>query len=249
MRRRPLLRTAALAVLLLAGVEAGAAPPPTPQPEPDVVRVFSLRHRKAEEAFLVVRPLLTARGSVIVQPAQNTLTVRDAGRVVERAAEAISRFDIPPRGYAISVSLFRATSDPSPRGSPTPVAEHIRGVGARLRKLFSFTDYTPLDEVVIQGLEGEPVSWNLGGSYRVDFLLESGGGSEVVRLRNFVLSRVRRDEKGKETAHDVARTSINLRMKEPFVLGVGREEGGSAALFLVLSAAPVGAGPGIGGLR
>ena len=129
------------------------------------------------------------------------------------------------------------------------LAQLSRGVGARLRKLFSFTDYTPLDEVVIQGLEGEPVSWNLGGSYRVDFLLESGGGSEVVRLRNFVLSRVRRDEKGKETAHDVARTSINLRMKEPFVLGVGREEGGSAALFLVLSAAPVGAGPGIGGLR
>ena len=32
-------------------------------------------------------------------------------------------------------------------------------------------------------------------------------------------------------------------------LGVGREEGGSAALFLVLSAAPVGPGPGIGGIR
>jgi len=184
-----------------------------------------------------------------VQPARNTLTVRDAGRVIERAAEAVALFDVPPRGYAISVTLFRATSDPSPRVSPTPIAEHIRGVGARLRKLFSFTEYTPIDEVVLQGLEGEPVSWNLGGSYRIDFLLESGGDKEIVRLRNLVLSRVRRDEKGKETVRDVARTSINLRMKEPFVLGVGREEGGSAALFLVLSAGPVGAGPGIGGLR
>ena len=103
--------------------------------------------------------------------------------------------------------------------------------------------------VVLQGLEGESVSWSLGGSYRIDFLMESAGSGDVVRLRNLVLSRVRRDEKGRETVHDVARTSVNLRVREPFVLGVGREEGGSAALFLVLSAAPVGPGPGIGGIR
>jgi hypothetical protein len=244
---RALLHAAVLASLFL----PGAAPAATPAPasEPDVVRVLRLRHRKAEEAFLLVRPLLTKRGSVIVQPTLNTLTVRDSGHAVERAAEAVRSFDVPPRAIAISVALFRATSDPSPRAAPTPVAEHFRGVGARLRKLFNFTEYTPLDEVVLQGLEGEPVSWNLGGSYRVDFLLEAGGGGEVVRLRNLVLARVRRDEKGKESVRDVARTSINLRMREPFVLGVGREEGGSAALFLVLSAAPVGPGPGIGGVR
>ncbi len=238
---------AAFAALLLgAGVSPAA---PTPSPEPDVVRVFTLRHRKAEEAFLVVRPLLTSRGSLVLQPALNALTVRDAGRAVELAARAVESFDVPPRAFAVSVALFRATNSPAQRAAPTPIAEQLRGVGARLRKLFSFTDYTPLDEVVLQGLEGEPVSWNLGGSYRIDFLLEAGNGDEVVRLRNLVLVRVRRDEKGRETVRDVARTSINLKMREPFVLGVGREEGGSAALFLVLSAAPVGPGPGIGGLR
>ena len=244
---KALFRAAALAALLIGGPAPAA--PPTPPAEPDVVRVFSLKHRKAEEAFLLVRPLLTARGSVVLQPSLNTLTVRDAGPAVERAAQAVESFDVPPRAIAISVSLLRATSDPVPRTSPTPVAEQIRGVGARLRKLFSFTDYTALDEVVLQGLEGEAVSWNLGGSYRVDFHLEAGGGGQVVRLRNLVLSRLRRDEKGRETVRDIARTSINLRMKEPFVLGVGREEGGGAALFLVLSASPADAGPGIGGIR
>lgn len=237
---------ALVALLLGAGSSAAVS---TAAPEPDVVRVFTLKNRKAEEAFLLVRPLLTSRGSIVLQPGLNALTVRDTGRAVERAAQAVASFDVPPRGFAISVSLIRATSDPSPRTAPTPVSEQIRGVGARLRKLFSFTDYQPLDEVVLQGLEGEPVSWSLGASYRIDFLLESGGGVDVVRLRNLVLSRVRRDEKGRETVHDVARTSINLRVREPFVLGVGREEGGSAAIFLVLSAAPVGPGPGIGGLR
>jgi len=241
-----LLRVAALAALLLA---VPATSTPAPSPEPDVVRVFTLQHRKAEEAFLLLRPLLTPRGSVVLQPAQNTLTVRDTEQVVRRAARAVEAFDVPPRGFSVSVALLRATTEPGPRAAPTPVAEQIRGVGARLRKLFNFTEYTPLDEVVLQGLEGDPVSWSLGGSYRIDFLLEAGGGGEVVRLRNLVLSRVRRDEKGRETVRDVARTSINLRPREPFVLGVGREEGGAAAIFLVLSAAPVGPGPGIGGLR
>ncbi len=103
--------------------------------------------------------------------------------------------------------------------------------------------------MVLHRLEGELVSWNLGGGHRIDFFLEAGNGDEVVRLRSLVLARVRRDEKGRETVRDVARTSINLKMREPFVLGVGREEGGSAALFLVLSAAPAGPSPGIGGLR
>jgi hypothetical protein len=245
-----LLRVAALAALLLgAGAATAAAPPPTATPEPDVVRVFTLKHRKAEEVFLLVRPLLSPRGSIVLQPALNALTVRDTAAVVEKTARAVESFDVPPRGYSVSVALLRATTEPGPRTAPTPVAEQIRGVGARLRKLFSFTDYTPIDEVVLQGLEGEPVSWSLGGTYRIDFLLESGGSADVLRLRNLVLSRVRRDEKGRETSRDVARTSINLRLREPFVLGVGREEGGSAALFLVLSASPVGPGPGIGGMR
>jgi len=244
---RSLLRvTSFLALLLGAGVSPAASTPP---PEPDVVRVFTLRHRKAERAFLVVRPLLTPRGSLVLQPSLNALTVRDEGRAVELVARAVESFDVPPRGLAVSVALLRATTAPSQRPAPTPVNEAIRSVGARLKRLFSYTEYTPLDDVVLQGLEGERFSSNLGGGYRIDFLLEAGSGDEVARLRNLVLVRVRRDERGSESVRDVARTSINLNMREPFVLGVGREEGGSAALFLVLSVAPVGPGPGIGGLR
>lgn len=245
---KALLGAGALAILLLGAAPAGAAS----DPEPDVVRVFALRHRRAEEAFLLVRPILTARGSVVLQPGPNTLTVRDVPAAVEQAARAVEAFDVPPRSVAISVSLLRASTAPATRpepATPAPVAETIKGVGARLRKLFTFTDYASLDDVVLQGVEGEPVSWDLGGSHRIEFRLEPGGDPAVVRLRNLVLSRVRRDEKGRETVRDVARTTVNLRVKEPFVIGVGREEGGGAALFLVLTAAPAEPGPGIGGMR
>lgn len=243
---KPFRAAAALAAFLL-----GAAPAPaTPQPAaaPDVVRVFRLKHRNAEAGFVVVRPLLTARGSIVVQPGQNTIIVRDAAAAVENAARAVASFDVPPRAFSVAVSLYRATTDRDGRSEPALPAEPSGGVGERLRKLFSFTDYAALDEVVLQGVEGDALSWPLGGGYRVDFLLEAAG-RDVVRLRNLVLVRVRRDEKGRETVRDVARTSINARLREPFVLGIGREEGGSAALFLVLTASPLGPSPGIGGLR
>lgn len=239
---------ASLLVALSLGAATPAAPP-GPTREPDVVRVFALKHRKAEEAFLLVRPVLTSRGSVVLQPALNALTVRDAGPSVERATRVVEAFDVPPRAFFVSVTLLRATLGPSPQTASATASRADGGVGARLRKLFSFTDYVPLDDVVIQGLEGVPVAWTLGGGHRLEFVLESAGGGDVVRLRNLVLARVRRDEKGRETARDVARTSINLKMREPFVLGVGREEGGSSALFLVLSASPPEPSPGIGGVR
>ena len=73
----------------------------------------------------------------------------DHYREWQRTVEA---FDVPPRGFSVSVALLRASTEPGPRTAPTPVAEQIRGVGARLRKLFAFTDYTPIDEVVLQGV-------------------------------------------------------------------------------------------------
>ncbi|HYN43363.1 MAG TPA: secretin N-terminal domain-containing protein, partial [Thermoanaerobaculia bacterium] len=113
------------ALLLGTGVLPAA---PAPSPEPDVVRVFTLRYRKAEEAFLVVRPLLTSRGSLVLQPALNALTVRDAGRAVDQAARAVESFDVPPRAFAVSVALLRATNSPLPAAAPTPIAEQLRGV-------------------------------------------------------------------------------------------------------------------------
>ncbi len=244
---RTLRLAAALAALLLVAGPASAAPEPTAAP--DVVRAFRLRHRKADAAFLVVRPLLTPRGSVVLQPGLGTLTVRDAGATVERVASAIAAFDVPPRGFSVGVALYRATTDTEPRPSGgSPSDDLTGGVGERLRKLFSFTDYTVLDEVSLQGVEGDPLSWTLGGGFRLEFVLEAAG-ADAVRLRNLVLARVRRDEKGREALRDVARTTVHARLREPFVLGVGREEGGAAALFLVLTPAPLGASPGISGVR
>jgi hypothetical protein len=214
-----------------------------------VERVFTLRHRKVEEAALLVRPLLSDGAFLTMQPRLNTLVVRDSPGIVERCSQAIASFDVPPRTVVLSVTLLKAgTPEPGP-GIPGVVSEEIRGVGERLRKLFNFMSYTPLDALVVQGTEGDAVAYTIGGSYRLAFVLDPSADATVVRLKDLVLERLRRDEKGRETKSEILRTSINVPMGQTNVLGIGRDEAATGALFLVFSASPRLPGPGMARVR
>lgn len=222
---------------------------PAPSPEASVVRVFTLQHRRADEAAAILRPLLTDAGSVLLQPKLNTITVRDRARAVENAARAIAAFDQPPRALSIAVTLLKATTEGTGREAPPrPVSEEIRGVGERLKRLFNLTSYAPLDTVVVQGIEGNSVAYVVGREFRLEFLLEPGTDDSIVRLKNLALSR-QRTEGGREVSRDLLRTTINIPLHQPYVLGIGKDESASGALFLVFVASPREPGPGILGVR
>jgi len=250
-RLLPTLRTAlaiaALVPALLGAAPAGAAPAGAAAEE-TVVHVFTLRYRRAEEAAAVLRPLLTDAGSLLLQPRANTVTLRDSVAVVAKAARAIEAFDLPPRALSIAVTLLKATSEPERGPSGYGVSEEIRGVGERLKRLFNLTSYVPLDTVVVQGVEGNSVAYVVGREYRIEFLLEPGADDSVVRLKNIVLSR-QRTEGGRAISRDLLRTTINVPLLQPYVLGIGKDESASGALFLVFVASPRGKGPGIVGVR
>ncbi len=236
-----------LALVTLLAAPLGAAPPP-PSPDATVVRVFTLRHRRADEAAAVVRPLLSDTGSVLLSSNGRIITIRDSLAVVEKTAKAIEAFDLPPRALSIAVTLLKAASDPVQGPSGRPVSEEIRGVGERLKRLFNLTSYVPLDTVVVQGVEGDSVAYVVGREYRLEFLLGPGTDDSVVRLRNLVLSR-QRSEAGRFVSRDLLRTTINVPLLQPYVLGIGKDESASGALFLVFVASPRGPGPGIAGVR
>jgi type II/III secretion system protein len=221
---------ATVCAVLLAGSVRGA---PTPTPQPAIVlRVFTLKYKRPEEAALLVRPLLTENGSVILQPKLNTLTVRDSAAAVERTAQAIASWDVAPRAVEIAVTLLRASSDgraPSKRD----VGEAIGGVGEQLKKRFNFTDYEKLDSVVVQGTEGDTVSYVIGAEYRLEFLVEPSSDDRTIRLKNLTLERLRRDAAGREVKSEILKTSINVQVLHTYIYGIGKDEAASAALFLV----------------
>lgn len=243
MRRSRLARPAAwaLAAALLLGLlapSAAGAPPVV------VVRVFALKYRAADEALPLVRPLLSDAGSVMLEPRTNELTVRDTSASVERVARAVAAYDIPLRGVDVAVTLLKATSDPKAAPAQADVSEEIRGIGERLKKLFNVTDFTRLDAVVVRGLEGQRVAYVIGSHYRLQFLIDPSRDGKRLQFKDLSLERVRRDG-GRETYGEILRTSINVGLGQPYILGVGKDEAARGALFLVFYPEWTRPGPGI----
>jgi hypothetical protein len=235
---------------LAADARAGvASAPPVRVADPVMIeRRFVLRFRRAEEAAILIRPILSTNGSIVLQSKQNSLTVRDSNSVIERSAQAIATYDVPPRGASISVTLLKASTEPSPAAHPN-VSDEIRGVGERLKKLFNFTGYTPLDSVVIQGTEGDIVDYVIGSQYRLEFLIDSTADETMVRLKNLTLVWLRPGPSGNETRREILKTSLNIPVGQTYVLGIGRDEAAPGALFMVFYAAWRTGGPGIKGFR
>ena len=212
---------------------------------PAVVKVFTLRYRRAEDALSLVRPLLTAQGSVILESKLNSITVRDSSAAVQRTERILATYDIPPRGVDVGVTLLKATAETTPAADKLDVPEEIRAIGDRVKRLLNFPDYARLDSIVVRGTEGDRVAYVVGADYRLEFLLDPTSDEKSVRLKSLSFERLRKNGSGKELRTEILRTTINLSVGQPYVLVVGRDETASGALVLVFSASWRGPGPGI----
>ena len=114
------------------------------------VRVFLLKQRRVEEAALLIRPHLSPSASVTLTPRLNAMTVTDREENLKQVARIIAEFDVPPRGFTFAVKLVRARAD-VPAGS---MAQEIGGLGARLKSMFQFKDYSLIDSATLQASEG-----------------------------------------------------------------------------------------------
>lgn len=244
----PSRRLAALAVLSVLLVVARALPGQEQgKGGPLVVRVLTPKFWTIEETMTVVQPLLSDEGSILIQTRPRSLTVKDRESVIERIAKAVEAADLPPRAIGLSVSLLRAGPRLRPEKGRKEVPQ-MTGVGERLKKLFSFESYTVLESVNFLGIEGNSAGFSMGKEFRLDFRLARSLDSSTARLKDVVLSRQR--EEGKKPGwKNLLRTSINVPMGQPFVLGVGKDESATGALFLVFVASDAPPGPGIGGVR
>ena len=196
-----------------------------------VVQVFNLKFRTMDEATAVVRPLLSPEGSILILPSSRSLTVKDTPASVERVGRALAAADLPPRALFFSVSLLQGSSGLTP-GVVVRDAAEVVAAGERLKKMFNLGGYVVLDSVQVQGVEGDSVGFAIAKDYRLDFRLERSNDAAVARLKDLVLSR-RREEGSKKVFRDVLRTSINVSRGQPFVLGVGRDETATGAIFLL----------------
>ncbi|MGH9440731.1 MAG: secretin N-terminal domain-containing protein [Thermoanaerobaculia bacterium] len=227
MRLRVLFRAAAVAGLIAV---SGGFSAFLQAAEPIGVKVFVLKYKRIEEATLLVRPLLTDSGSIVLTSKINALTITDRPSALNLIAQALAQFDVPPRGYRIAVKLIRARAD-APAGD---LSREIGGIGNKLREVFRFNDYALVDSAVLGGAEGDTVSYLLGGEYRLGFRIEPVGQAPLVRFSRFSLSRERSDARGRKIQTPLYRTTFNIGMNQTMVVGASKEEGSNKALILIL---------------
>lgn len=224
--RRKLFIVALVAFSLGAPVVCGA--------DEAAVKVFVLKYRQVEEAALLIRPHLSAAGTVTLTPRLKAITVTDREENLRTIRKVIADFDTPPRGFTFALKLVRARAD-VPAGS---IAQEIGGLGARLKQLFQFNDYSLIDSTVLRGVEGGPVATRLGeegDAYMLNFWIEpTGSGGDQLLLSPFSLSRLRRNAQGRITPVALYRASMPVTLNQTLVVGASKEEGSKNALILIL---------------
>jgi type II/III secretion system protein len=231
MRQRILTAVVLVLALLLSPAPWAAGP----SPDGLTTRLFVLKYRGADEAYILVSPYLSPRGSIRSQPHQRTLTVVDTPEVVRHVEELIAGFDLPPRTVEVAVQLILASSE---KTSPAPAPPPIRGVIERLNALNTrWSDYKLVGDARVLGTEGERSTLKVGEDYRVDFRIDPiDEASRVIRFKPFELARREATVEGAERYTPVLNTVLNLRDSQLFIVGASKMERSNRALFMTITA-------------
>lgn len=246
---------AALVLLLGALGAAGRAAAQTGEVlSPDAVLrlyAYTLEHQPVGEALALVRPLLSARGTVELQPGGNTIVIRDELAALTRIVPILRQFDHQSETLRLEIQVVQAfvgaTGGPNGLRTPstTPGSEVSPALAGgsevspalvrRLRDLLRYDSFRLQASARLDVNEGENVLYQLGNSYTVGFKLGTMMGEKRVKLHD--LRIVRRATTGPfaKPERQLLGTNVNLWLDQTLILGLAKDESAADALMLVIS--------------
>lgn len=202
-------------------------------PRPDridevlVLHAFTLKHQRASDAIPLIHSLLSERGTIELQPGDNTLVIRDSPGALSRILPILRSFDHAPRPLRVDIMIVRAS-----KSSVSPPLNHSDlpdDLTRRLRKLLLYDNYDLEAQAQLQPVEGEAVTYEIGEGYQVAFRLGTVLPDRRVRLADFEISR--RSPRRLDLLH----TNLNLWLDQTMSLGLAKSEGSREALMVVLT--------------
>ena len=204
-------------------------------PAPELaVHVYKLRHQSASDAMNMVVPLLSSQGTVKLRPGDNTLEVRDTVASLQRILPVLYAFDHPARPVDIELWLVRATD---PTVSPPPPSPRVGLLPAdllkSLRASFPFHDYSLVGKSNVSALEGEMVTFQVGGDFAVRFRLGTIVGEQRLRLNDFEVML----EPDNGDPVSLLKSQLNLWLERTMAMGMTAGPGSHTALLVVVRCA------------
>lgn len=201
------------------------------------VYAYTCEHQPASEAVTLVRPLLSPRGSVELQPGNNSLVVRDTREAIERIKPVLESFDHPPQSLRLDIRIVRAGPAKGARPSGMPDATALPGdLAARLGGLLRYDSYEKLAETTVTPTEGEEVTYAIGKDYSVSFRLGTVLAGQRLRLHDFrILQRARNpaNKSRQLPPRKLLHTNLNLWLDQQLALVVPQDTGAADEALMV----------------
>jgi len=190
------------------------------------VRTFQFKHKQADKAAAMIKSLLSANGTMSIQPSTNSLVVTDDPEKLKEIAAALTKYDAAPQPFQLTVRLIAASRG----GKGTRFPDELRDIESKLQML-RFDTVESLGSARVDGKEGDPGRVDLT-THRAEFKFgEYDPASDTIEISDFQLSRLTGDQ-----LSPLMKTTLNLKLGQTIVVGVTRQANSQRALMMVLSA-------------
>lgn len=224
-----LKRTGLLTAMLLLMCGVAVAEPKVGD-KPLSVRTFTFKYKEADKAAAIIKPLVSAEGSMSIQPSSNALQVTDRAENIRQIAKAIADFDAPAREFRLYVRLVSAARV----ANPPKVREDLRDVAQKLSML-RYNAFDNIGEANVQAKEGDPGVIDMQTGYRADFKLgEYDPTTDSIKVNDFQLSKLQGAQKDQLTS--LLKTTLNLGIGQTYIVGASKAPESQHALMIVLVA-------------
>jgi hypothetical protein len=206
-------------------------------------RSYEVRHRPLADAVDLVSEVLSEEGQVSIQPRLNRLVVQDTEPVLDRVADLLESFDLPPRTVEVTVSLLMGSDTRKTEAGrhvpPAAISREVRSVLETLPRFTKWVEYSPLGSRSVNCVEKNEVRTDLADGYRIVFTVDSvDEGKGTVSFRNFTLQKVQLTVEGGEKVDNLYSAGIVVRAGRPIMLGAAKGPDSKQAIFLAIQAVP-----------
>jgi hypothetical protein len=191
------------------------------------VHTFTFKYKDADKAAAAIKTLLSAEGTMSIQPSTNALVVTDRPENMKAIAKALADFDAAAQPFKLSVRIVSAA-----RGEgAVKVPEDLKDVAPQLSVL-RYTSFESIGSANVQGKEGTPGMVDMPSGYRAEFKFgEYDPASDSIKINDLQIEKVQ-----KEQLSTLLKTSLNLRLGQTYVFGAARAPQSQRALIIVLVA-------------
>lgn len=217
--------TALCAFLLVSGI---AIAEPREPGQALNVRTFTFKHKDADKAAAAIKTLLSADGTMSIQPSTNALVVTDHPDRLAAIAKTLAAFDQAAQPFKLSVRIVAAGRAAGAQQIPA----NLQDIKDWLSVL-PYQAFEKLGDAEVQAKEGEPGVVDMtGGGYRADFKFgDYDPASDSIHITDLQISKVQKDQ-----VTSLLKTSLNLRLDQKYLVSAARAPESKRALMIVLTA-------------